>query len=68
MDSSLTVSNSLDKESVVEQTSLTYASLEEAKRRGIYRPQDLQLLEHEDYVIRWDRYCDSVFGREEAFS
>ena len=34
MDSSLTVSNSLDKESVVEQTSLTYASLEEAKRRG----------------------------------
>ena len=42
--------------------------VEEAKRRGIYRPQDLQLLEHEDYVIRWDRYCDSVFGREEAFS
>ena len=34
MDSSLSISNSLDKESVVEQTSLTYASLEEAKRRG----------------------------------
>ena len=40
----------------------------EAEKRGIRRPQDLELLDHEDYVIRWDRYCDSVFGREEAFS
>lgn len=39
----------------------------EARRRGVQRVQDMELLDHEDYVIRWDRYCDSVFGREETF-
>ena len=38
----------------------------EARARGIYQPGDMKLLEHEEYEILWDRYCDSVFEREEG--
>lgn len=36
----------------------------EAKRRGVYSPKDLLLLPHDEYEVKWNRYCDSVFGRE----
>ena len=36
----------------------------EAKRRGVYSPKDLLLLSHDEYEVKWNRYCDSVFGRE----
>ena len=38
----------------------------EARARGIHQPGDMMLLEHEEYEILWDRYCDSVFEREEG--
>lgn len=34
----------------------------EAKRRGVHTPRDLQLLSHEDYEEKWNRYCDSYFA------
>ena len=34
----------------------------EAERRDIHCPGDLILLPHEEYVARWDRYCDEVFA------
>ncbi len=38
----------------------------EARARGILTPGDMKLLEHEEYEILWDRYCDAVFaGKEE---
>lgn len=38
----------------------------EARARGIYQPGDMKLLDHEEYEILWDRYCDAVFaGKEE---
>lgn len=37
----------------------------EAKARGITTPGDMRLLEHEEYALLWDRYCDALFaGRE----
>ena len=38
----------------------------EARTRGISTPRDMQLLEHEEYEIRWDRYCDAVFAGGEG--
>lgn len=38
--------------------------VDEAKRRGVFRPKDLKLLSHEEYEIQWNQYCDLVFGRE----
>ena len=41
----------------------------EARARLIFKPGDMELLEHEEYMLRWDRYCDEIFGREgEALS
>ena len=37
--------------------------VEEARKRGITSPRHMKLLSHEQYVIQWDRYCDSVFDR-----
>ena len=38
----------------------------EARARGISTPRDMQLLEHEEYVLLWDRYCDALFAGEEG--
>lgn len=37
----------------------------EAERRGIQQPKDLILLEHVQYEILWNRYCDEVFASEQ---
>jgi len=36
--------------------------VDEARRRGVYRPSDMVLLPHEEYEIRWNQYCDEVFS------
>ncbi len=40
--------------------------VEEAQRRSIMRPLDMQLVDHERYRILWDRYCDDVFAGMEG--
>lgn len=37
----------------------------EAERRGICRPEDMMLLPHDEYEIKWNRYCDDVFAGTE---
>ena len=34
----------------------------EAERRGIRTPRDMELLDHGEYDIVWNRYCDAVFA------
>lgn len=36
--------------------------VEEAKKRCIYCPCDLQLVSQEEYEIFWNAYCDNIFG------
>ena len=38
-----------------------YDFVEEAKKRGIYAPKDLILVSHEEYVEKWNKYCDEYF-------
>lgn len=37
--------------------------VQEAKRRGITCPQDLQLLDHGEYDLKWNQYCDEYFSK-----
>lgn len=39
-----------------------WAFVREAERRGIRAPWDMDVLDHGEYTIRWDRYCDEVFA------
>lgn len=39
------------------------AFVREAQRRGVYAPDDLTLLPHAEYDLRWNRYCDDFFAR-----
>ena len=34
---------------------------DEARKRNIYTAKDLTLLTHEEYVDKWDRFCDEYF-------
>lgn len=39
---------------------------DEARKRNIYAAKDLILLEHEDYIEKWDKFCDEYYlTREE---
>lgn len=33
-----------------------------AQERGVFTPMDLQPLDHEDYCIRWHKFCDNFFA------
>lgn len=37
--------------------------VEEARSRGVYQPADLTALPHGEYDIKWNKFCDSFFGR-----
>ena len=39
-----------------------YRFVEEAKKRNIYSPRDLALVNHEEYEEKWNRFCDAVFA------
>ncbi len=34
---------------------------EEAKKRGVFTPMELQLLSHEEYEQKWNRFCEDFF-------
>jgi 8-oxo-dGTP pyrophosphatase MutT (NUDIX family) len=37
----------------------------EAQKRGIFTPGDMTLLNHEDYDIKWNQFCDELFAGEQ---
>ncbi len=38
---------------------------DEARKRNIYSAKDLILLEHEEYVEKWDKFCDEYYMMRE---
>lgn len=51
----------------VEETSedYIYDFVEEAVKRNIRSPYDLQLVGHEKYEKKWNKFCDDYFARKE---
>ena len=45
-----------------EENDWTYMFVEEAQRRNIFNVKDMILVNHEDYEILWNEYCDSLFN------
>lgn len=39
--------------------------VEEARKRKIYSPYDLELISHEEYKIKWHKFCDDFFSERE---
>lgn len=39
--------------------------LNEARNRNIHTIKDLVLLEHEDYMVQWDKFCDEYYMSRE---
>lgn len=39
--------------------------VEEARKRKVYSPCNLELISHEDYKIKWDKFCDDFFKARE---
>lgn len=42
-----------------------YGFVEEAVKRNIRTPYDLQLVSHEEYEEKWNKFCDDYFSQEE---
>lgn len=40
-----------------------YGFVEEAKKRGIYTPEDMVLVCHGEYEEKWNRFCDEFFAK-----
>ena len=38
---------------------------DEARKRNIYSSKDLIMLEHEEYVDKWDKFCDEYYMNRE---
>lgn len=38
-----------------------YSFANEAKKRRIHTPYDMQELSHEEYEVKWNRFCDTFF-------
>ena len=48
---------------ITESDEWVWPFVNEAVKRGITTPKDMQLLSHEQYEIQWNQYCDSVFEK-----
>lgn len=42
-----------------------YGFVEEARKRNVFSPYDLPMVPHEEYEIRWNKFCDDFFARKE---
>lgn len=42
-----------------------YGFVEEAKRRNIRVPKDMELVSHLEYEEKWNRFCDAYFANDE---
>ena len=40
-----------------------YGFVEEAKRRNIHSPKDMELISHGEYEEKWHRFCHSFFAK-----
>lgn len=40
--------------------------VEEARKRGIYTPYDIQIISQKEYEIQWNQFCDDYFARKRA--
>lgn len=49
---------------ITESDEWVWPFVNEAVKRGIKTPKDMQLLSHEQYEIQWNQYCDSVFEKD----
>lgn len=49
---------------VVQGDEWLYKIVEEAIKRNVKTPYDLKLLSHEDYDIKWNRFCDEFFEQK----
>ena len=47
---------------VVEQEEWVWQFVIEAQKRGIITPKDMTLLSHEDYEVKWNQFCDTLFA------
>lgn len=43
-----------------------YGFVEEAKRRNICSPKDMELVTHREYEEKWNRFCDHFFANAEG--
>ena len=39
-----------------------YKMVDEAQKRGIYTPKEMTLVSHDEYEIKWNRFCDDFFA------
>ena len=39
-----------------------YKFANEAEKRHVHSPYDLETLTHEEYEVKWNRFCDEFFG------
>lgn len=42
-----------------------YGFVEEATRRNIHTPKDMELVSHSEYEEKWNRFCDDYFAGKE---
>ena len=38
--------------------------VDEARKRGVFSPKELNLLSHEEYVQKWDKFCEDYFAKK----
>lgn len=43
-----------------------YGFVEEANKRGIFAPKDMEPVSHGEYGEKWDRFCDAFFEKAEV--
>ncbi len=41
-----------------------YRFVEEATKRNILAPKDMELVSHDEYEEKWNRFCDDFFASE----
>ena len=41
--------------------SYIYGFVDEARKRNIFSPYELKLISHEEYEIKWNKFCDDFF-------
>ena len=51
------------KAGISESDEWVWSFIEEAAKRGITTPKDMQLLPHDQYEIQMNQYCDNVFEK-----
>ncbi|MCQ2456860.1 MAG: hypothetical protein MJ096_05845 [Clostridia bacterium] len=39
-----------------------YRFVTEAQKRGVFTPNDMKPVSHEEYEEKWNRFCDSIFA------